>query len=135
MIRRKTTREDFDKFQSACKQWIDFLKAYDWEYIFKWGKLSESEAEYEITLSARRIEFSLTTGYISVDPIYLARHEVIEATLYGRIAVFADYGAPKQMVTEEVHRCVHIITSVFEPYCQAPKRPVASSDNNTRSVE
>lgn len=115
MKRRKTTKKDFKQFKKVCVKWLEFLQVNDWEIIFHWGHLGSrnSVAECSTTLSARRLELKLTRGKIDLDPAELARHEVIEGVIFGKIRIMAAEGFAESQVTEEVHRLVHILVDAF----------------------
>lgn len=115
MKRRKTTKKDFKRFKEVCVKWLEFLQVNDWEILFHWGNLAKnnSQAECSTTISARRLELKLTRGRIDLDPAWLARHEVIEGVIFGKIRIMAAEGFAESRVTEEVHRLTHILADAF----------------------
>jgi len=106
----KTTAEDFEKFKIECKKIIDRLGIYDWWVYYEWEKLEDAQAEYDLNLNSRQVTFRLNKGNIDAPIDILAKHEVVEALLLGKLKEMAKHrGYTINDIEEEVHRIVRIL--------------------------
>jgi hypothetical protein len=110
---RKTTKEDFLKFQERCKYWSGYYGFLGWSYFFKWINLKTKDAETVLDYENRQVMFTLDKGAVDYDLDDLAFHEVTEALLIGRLRWMAlDRNARECDVKEEAHRIVQILSNV-----------------------
>lgn len=108
--RMKTTEADFEKFKEACLYWQNFFGIYDWRLFFEWRKLNGNNAQFNFDSEARQAHISMNRGDVDCSIEELAKHEVIEGLLLGKLREMAILGKSSEAeVEEECHRIVNIL--------------------------
>lgn len=110
----KTTAEDFEEFKRACLYWQEFFGLFDWRINFEWTRLNGNNGEYYFDLEAKQVTIRLNKGKIYCPIEELAKHEVIESILLGKLREMAKVGkSTDEQVEEECHRVVNILEAKF----------------------
>ena len=107
----KSTQEDFERFQREGQRLINLFGKFDWHVCWEWEALFESEGTYEFDLENRVIAIRLDKGDIVGTPEQIARHEVIEGLLLGKLKMMA---MTVKWSEEQIQEEVHVITRILE---------------------
>ena len=114
----KTTKKDFELFESECWKWIDFFGLKAWDIVIEHESAKGNRATCSYFVTNRSIVLNLATEF-ETDPITSERikqdafHEVCEILLCNIRTLAETRFIHKDEIDEEVHAIIRTLENVL----------------------
>ncbi len=120
----KTTKKDFELFESECKKWIERFGLKCWEICYMHTKLgNDRTAECSYDMMGRTATLSLNTEID--DDMYGGRsihrdafHEVAELLLVRIRVLSMQKRATEDDIHEEIHSIIRVLENSLFDHCE-----------------
>lgn len=113
----KTTPAQLEEFQKECQRWLDYFHVNDWYVYYSILKIKGDYARTSVHYESRQAGIFLSDcGQIEMPLALIAKHEVIEAFVIGKLKDMALGGKHSEgEIEEETHRVVWLLSKVICP--------------------
>ena len=111
----KTTPQQLAELQSECEKWLDFFHITGWHIYYGMISMKGDNARTTVHYESRQAGIFITDYKLDISIPVLAKHEVIEAFVIGKLKDMALNGKHSAgEIEEETHRVVWLLSRVLK---------------------